>query len=118
MEKVKAWALAHRRIIGGVVLVVLLVVIAVLLFRSCKTEQPQKVTVEPQTQAQTEAGVEKAADAAQVPVNAANGAQHLQQRHLQDVSLGGTDRRRDRRRGGLGAELYRQVADTGDLRIP
>lgn len=69
MEKVKAWALAHRRIIGGVVLVVLLVVIAVLLFRSCKTEQPQKVTVEPQTQAQTEAGVEKAADAAQVPVS-------------------------------------------------
>ena len=69
MEKVKEWALAHRRIIGGVVLVVLFVVIAVLLFRSCKTEQPQKVTVEPQTQAQTEAGVEKAADAAQVPVS-------------------------------------------------
>lgn len=69
MEKVKEWALAHRRIIGGVVLVVLFVVIAVLLFRSCKTEQPQKVTVEPQTQAQTEAGVEKAADNAQVPVS-------------------------------------------------
>lgn len=68
MEKVKAWALAHRRIIGGVVLVVLLVVIAVLLFRGCKTE-PQKVTVEPQAQAQTEAGVEKAADNAQVPVS-------------------------------------------------
>lgn len=68
MEKVKAWALAHRRIIGGVVLGVLLVVIAVLLFRGCKTE-PQKVTVEPQTQAQSEAGVEKAADNAQVPVS-------------------------------------------------
>ena len=68
MEKVKAWALAHRRIIGGVVLGVLLVVIAVLLFRGCKTE-PQKVTVEPQTQAQTEAGVEKAADNAQIPVS-------------------------------------------------
>ena len=68
MEKAKAWALAHRRIIGGVVLCVLLVVIAVLLFRGCKTE-PQKVTVEPQTQAQTEAGVEKAADNAQVPVS-------------------------------------------------
>lgn len=68
MEKAKAWALAHRRIIGGVALVVLLVVIAVLLFRGCKTE-PQKVTVEPQTQAQTEAGVEKAADNAQVPVS-------------------------------------------------
>lgn len=52
MEKVKVWALAHRRIIGGVVLGVLLVVVAVLLFRGCKTEQPQKVTVEPQTQAQ------------------------------------------------------------------
>lgn len=67
MEKVKAWALAHRRIIGGVVLGVLLVV-AVLLFRGCKTE-PQKVTVEPQNEAQTEAGVEKAADNAQVPVS-------------------------------------------------
>ena len=68
MEKAKAWALAHRRIIGGVALVVLLVIVAVLLFRGCKTE-PQKVTVEPQTQAQTEAGVEKAADNAQVPVS-------------------------------------------------
>lgn len=68
MEKAKAWALAHRRIIGGVAFVVLLVVIAVLLFRGCKTE-PQKVTVEPQTQAQSEAGVEKAADNAQVPVS-------------------------------------------------
>lgn len=68
MEKAKAWALAHRRIIGGVALVVLLVVIAVLLFHGCKTE-PQKVTVESQTQAQTEAGVEKAADNAQVPVS-------------------------------------------------
>lgn len=68
MEQVKTWALAHRRIIGGVVLGVLLVVIAVLLFRGCKTE-PQKVTVEQQTQAQTEAGVEKAADNAQIPVS-------------------------------------------------
>lgn len=67
MEKVKAWALAHRRIIGGVVLGVLIVVVAVLLFRGCKTE-PQKVTVEPQTEAQTETGVEKAADNAQVSV--------------------------------------------------
>ena len=68
MEKAKAWALVHRRIIGGVALVVLLVVIAVLLFRGCKTE-PQKVTVEPQSEAQTETGVEKAADKAQVPVS-------------------------------------------------
>lgn len=68
MERFKTWALAHRRIIGGVVLGVLLIVIAVLLFRGCKTE-PQKVTVEQQTQAQTEAGVEKAADNAQIPVS-------------------------------------------------
>lgn len=68
MERFKTWALAHRRIIGGVVLGVLLVVIAVLLFRGCKTE-PQKVTVEQQTQAQTEAGVEKAADNAQIHVS-------------------------------------------------
>ncbi len=68
MEKVKVWALAHRRIIGGVILGVLVIAVAVLLFRGCKTE-PQKVTVEPQTEAQTEAGVEKAADNAQVPVS-------------------------------------------------
>ena len=79
MEKVKVWALAHRRIIGGVVLGVLLVVVAVLLFRGCKTEQPQKVTVEPQTQAQTEAGVEKAADAAQVPVSRQQAQQAAQE---------------------------------------
>ncbi len=68
MERFKTWALAHCRIIGGVVLGVLLVVVAVLLFRGCKTE-PQKVTVEPQTQAQAEAGVKKAADNAQIPVS-------------------------------------------------
>lgn len=68
MERFKTWVLAHRRIIGGVVLGVLLIIVAVLLFRGCKTE-PQKVTVEPQTQAQTEAGVEKAADNAQIPVS-------------------------------------------------
>lgn len=68
MERFKTWALAHRRIIGGVVLGVLLVIVAVLLFRGCKTE-PQKVTVEPQVEAQSEAGVEKAADNAQVPVS-------------------------------------------------
>ncbi len=68
MEQIKTWVLAHRRIIGGVFFGVLLVVVAVLLFRGCKTE-PQKVTVEPQTQAQTEAGVEKAADNAQIPVS-------------------------------------------------
>lgn len=68
MEQIKTWALAHRRISGGVVLGVLLVVVAVLLFRGCKTD-PQKVTVEPQSEAQTETGVEKAADSAQVPVS-------------------------------------------------
>lgn len=87
MEKAKAWALAHRRIIGGVVLCVLLVVIAVLLFRGCKTE-PQKVTVEPQTQAQTEAGVEKAADNAQVPVSrqqAQDAAQEIRYTYQHDT---------------------------------
>ena len=79
MEKVKVWALAHRRIIGGVVLGVLLVVVAGLLFRGCKTEQPLQVTVEPQTQAQTEAGVEKAADAAQVPVSRQQAQQAAQE---------------------------------------
>ena len=68
MEKAKAWALARRRIIGAIIFGILAVIVAVLLFRGCKTE-PQKVTVEPQTQAQTEAGVEKAADKAQVPVS-------------------------------------------------
>lgn len=85
MEKVKAWALAHRRIIGGVVLGVLLAVIAVLLFRGCKTE-PQKVTVEPQSEAQTETGVEKAADKAQVPVSRQQ-AQAAQERAGADFSI-------------------------------
>lgn len=68
MEKVKAWALAHRRIVGAIIFGILAVIVAVLLFRGCKTE-PQKVTVEPQVEAQSEAGVEKAADNAKVPVS-------------------------------------------------
>ena len=68
MEQVKTWAYAHRRIVSGILFGILAVIVAVLLFRGCKTE-PQKVTVEPQTQAQSEAGVEKAADNAQVPVS-------------------------------------------------
>lgn len=68
MEQVKTWVYAHRRIVGAIIFGVLAVIVAVLLFRGCKTE-PQKVTVEPQTQAQSEAGVEKAADNAQVPVS-------------------------------------------------
>lgn len=92
MEQIKTWALAHRRIIGGVVLGVLLVVVAVLLFRGCKTE-PQKVTVEPQTQAQTEAGVEKAADNAQVPVSreqAQDAAQEIRYIYERDTKPGYT----------------------------
>lgn len=68
MEKVKAWALAHRRIVGAIIFCILAVIVAVLLFHGCKTE-PQKVTVEPQVEAQSEAGVEKAADNAKVPVS-------------------------------------------------
>lgn len=68
MEQVKTWVYAHRRIVSGILFGILAVIVAVLLFRGCKTE-PQKVTVEPQTQAQSEAGVEKAADNAQVPVS-------------------------------------------------
>ena len=68
MEQVKTWVYAHRRIVSGILFGILAVVIAVLLFRGCKTE-PQKVTVEPQVEAQSEAGVEKAADNAQVPVS-------------------------------------------------
>ena len=68
MEQVKTWVYAHRRIVGAIIFGILAVIVAVLLFRGCKTE-PQKVTVEPQTQAQSEAGVEKAADNAQVPVS-------------------------------------------------
>ena len=68
MEQVKTWVYAHRRIVSGILFGILAVVIAVLLFRGCKTE-PQKVTVEPQSEAQTETGVEKAADKAQVPVS-------------------------------------------------
>ena len=68
MEQVKTWVYAHRRIIGAIIFGILAVIVAVLLFRGCKTE-PQKVTVEPQVEAQSEAGVEKAADNAKVPVS-------------------------------------------------
>ncbi|WP_278833887.1 hypothetical protein [Mitsuokella multacida] len=68
MEQVKTWVYAHRRIVGAIIFGILAVIVAVLLFRGCKTE-PQKVTVEPQNEAQTETGVEKAADNAQVPVS-------------------------------------------------
>lgn len=68
MEQVKTWVYAHRRIVSGILFGILAVIVAVLLFRGCKTE-PQKVTVEPQVEAQSEAGVEKAADNAKVPVN-------------------------------------------------
>ena len=68
MEQVKTWVYAHRRIVSGILFGILAVIVAVLLFRGCKTE-PQKVTVEPQVEAQSEAGVEKAADNAQVPVS-------------------------------------------------
>lgn len=68
MEQVKTWVYAHRRIVGAIIFGILAVIVAVLLFRGCKTE-PQKVTVEPQSEAQTETGVEKAADSAQVPVS-------------------------------------------------
>lgn len=68
MEQVKTWVYAHRRIVGAIIFGILAVIVVVLLFRGCKTE-PQKVTVEPQSEAQTETGVEKAADKAQVPVS-------------------------------------------------
>lgn len=68
MEQVKTWVYAHRRIVSGILFGILAVIVAVLLFRGCKTE-PQKVTVEPQVEAQSEAGVEKAADNAKVPVS-------------------------------------------------
>ena len=68
MEQVKTWVYAHRRIVGAIIFGILAVIVAVLLFHGCKTES-QKVTVEPQVEAQSEAGVEKAADNAKVPVS-------------------------------------------------
>lgn len=68
MEQVKTWGYAHRRIVSGILFGILAIIVAVLLFRGCKTD-PQKVTVEPQVEAQSEAGVEKAAGNAQVPVS-------------------------------------------------
>ena len=54
MEQVKTWVYAHRRIVSGILFGILAVIVAVLLFRGCKTE-PQKVTVEPPTPQQIEA---------------------------------------------------------------
>lgn len=92
MEQVKTWVYAHRRIIGAIIFGILAIIVAVLLFRGCKTE-PQKVTVEPQTQAQSEAGVEKAADNAQVPVSrqqAQDAAQEIHYIYEHDTKPGYT----------------------------
>ena len=124
MEKAKAWALVHRRIIGGVALVVRLVVIAVLLFRGCKTE-PQKVTVEPQSEAQTETGVEKAADKAQVPISrqqAQDAAQEIRYIYQHDdppeytiVTTGGdVERQAQAAQERAGADFSIVASDNGE----
>lgn len=67
VEKVKERTATHKQTIAAAVAFLLLIAVSIFLFRGCgKTE---KVTIEPQEQAQTESGVEKAADKSKTLVN-------------------------------------------------
>jgi hypothetical protein len=68
MEQAKTWIYNHRRVIGAVLAAILFIAVCVMLFRGC-SKKPETVTQETQTEAQTEGGVEKAADNADVPIN-------------------------------------------------
>lgn len=66
MERIKAWLTSEGAPFYGLLVLILLVAVMVLLVQFM--HKPEAVTQEPQTQAETAAGVEGAADNARVPV--------------------------------------------------
>ena len=68
MEKMKSWVEAHKKLIAYIVAGAVLICAAFLIYRHF--HQPEPVTTESQTQAETPAGVEQAADRAHVPISA------------------------------------------------
>ena len=67
MEKMKLWVEAHKKLIAYIAAGAVLICAAFLIYRHF--HQPEPVTTESQTQAETPAGVEQAADRAHVPIN-------------------------------------------------
>ena len=67
MEKMKSWVEAHKKLIAYIAAGAVLICAAFLIYRHF--HQPEPVTTESQTQAETPAGVEKAADRAHVSIS-------------------------------------------------
>ena len=67
MEKIKSWVENNKNLIAYIVAGAVLICAAFLIYRHF--HQPEPVTTESQTQAETPAGVEQAADRAHVPIS-------------------------------------------------
>ena len=67
MDKIKSWVEAHKNLIAYIVVGAVLICAAFLIYRHF--HQPETVTPESQTQAETPAGVDQAADRAHVPIS-------------------------------------------------
>lgn len=67
MDKMKSWVEAHKKLISYIAAGAVLICAAFLIYRHF--HQPEPVTTESQTQAETPAGVEQAADRAHVPIS-------------------------------------------------
>lgn len=67
MEKIKSWVEAHKKLIAYIVAGAVLICAAFLIYRHF--HQPEPVTTESQTQAETPAGVEQAAYRVHVPIS-------------------------------------------------
>ena len=67
MDKMKSWVAAHKKLIAYIAAGAVLICAAFLIYRHF--HQPEPVTTESQTQAETPAGVEQAADKAQVSIS-------------------------------------------------
>lgn len=67
MDKMKSWVEAHKKLIAYIAAGAVLICAAFLIYRHF--HQPEPVTTESQTQAETPAGVEQAADRAHVPIS-------------------------------------------------
>ena len=67
MEKIKSWVDDHKNLIAYIVAGAVLICAAFLIYRHF--HQPEPVTTESQTQAETPAGVTQAADKAQVSIS-------------------------------------------------
>ena len=67
MEKFKSWVEDHKNLIAYIVAGAVLICVAFIIYRHF--HQPEPVTTESQTQAETPAGVDQAADRAHVPIS-------------------------------------------------